>query len=142
MSIRDDVRVANGVLSVQAAQLGKNIDDLRKESRSDLAVAAQIQRLYNTAFPTLGSQRIYQDDFAAQVFNGTNTDFTLTKEVVGQNIKVNWVQQAIGTAVPLLRTTNPAPAGNEFWFDGFFTIRVGVAPQALDGLLATYDTPL
>ncbi len=142
MSIRDTVRVANALDAVQARELGLNIDDIRRESRSDLAVSTMIQRLSNSPTPTQGHERSYQDDFAGQVYNGTNNEFTLTHEVLGQNIHVNWTQQAIGTTVPLRRTTNPAPAGNEFWFDGFFTIRVGVPPQSLDGLWATYITKL
>jgi hypothetical protein len=140
MSIRDTVRIANALDAVQARQLGLNIDDIRRESRSDLAVSTMIQRLANSPTPTQGHERIYQDDFAGQVFNGTNFDFTLTQKVFGQNILLNRIEQATGTATPLRRTTNPAPAGDEFFFDGFFTVRVGVAPGVFDGLIATYLT--
>jgi hypothetical protein len=142
MSIRDTVREANAVLAKQAAQLGLNIDDIRRESRSDQAVASMIVRLSNSPTPTQGHERIYQDDFAGQTFNGTNSDFTITRDVLGQNILLNRVEQATGTLMPLRRTSNPAPGGDEFWFDGFFTVRVGTPPQSLDALLATYVTVL
>lgn len=142
MTIRDEILAQNAEVSAVALQQGINIDDLRKESRGNQALMAMLQRLYNGSTPTPGTERITQDDFAGQTFNGTNTDYTISRSVFGQNIMLNRVEQSTGTLLPLRRTTNPAPGGDEFFFDGFFTVRVGTPPGSFDALLATYITAL
>lgn len=142
MTIRDEILAQNAEVGVIAKNYGININDIRKETRGSQSVMAQVIRQVNETSPTLGHERIYQDDFAGQTFNGTNTDFTISQRVLGQNILLNRVEQSTGTLMPLRRTTNPAPGGDEFWFDGLFTVRVGTAPGSFDALLATYVTVL
>lgn len=142
MTIRDSVRAKAATDAARDRELGLNIDDVRRESRSTASVAAMTTRLRNEPTQTPGHERIYAADFAGQVFNGTNTAFTLPKKVLGQNILVWRVEQSSGTLIPQERTTNPAPSAEQFWFDNFFTIRVGTAPQTLDGLLAVFISSL
>lgn len=141
-SYRDQVRTKQAQQASRARQQGINVDDVRKESRGLQATGAMVSRLVNESTPTQGHERIYADDFVGQTFNGTNNEFTVSRRVLGQNILMWRVDQASGTLIPLVRTTNPAPAGEQFFFDGFFTVRVGVNPQVLDGLLASYVTSL
>lgn len=139
---RDAVRTKQAESAAKARALGINVDDVRKESRGLQATGAMVTRLVNESTPTQGHERIYSDDFVGQTFNGTNSEFTISRTVLGQNILMWRVDQASGSLQRLARTSNPAPGGNEFWFDGFFTVRVGTAPQLLDGLLAVYITAL
>lgn len=139
---RDQIREKQAEQASEVRKLGINVDDIRKESRGLQATGAMLSRLANESTPTQGHERIYEDDFTGQTFNGTNTEFTLTRRVLGQNILLGRVEQSTGTRLPLRRTTNPAPGGDEFWFDNFFTVRVGTPPQSLDALTATYITAL
>lgn len=139
---RDAVREKMAESNVLAKKQGINVNDIRKESRGATAVTAMVSRFVNDSSPTEGHERIYAVDFAGQTFNGTNQDFTLPRRVLGQNILVWHIQQSTGTAVPLTRTTNPAPGGTEYFFDNVFTVRVGTAPQALDGLICAIITEL
>lgn len=141
-SYRDQVRTKQAETANEARKLGINVDDIRKESRGLQSTGAMITRLANESTPTAGHERIYADDFAGQTFDGTNSEFTITRSVLGQNILLWRVDQATGTLIPLNRTSNPAPSGQQFWFDGFFTVRVGTAPGSLDGLLAVYVAAL
>lgn len=141
-SYRDQVRQKQAESAGKATQQGVNVDDIRKESRGLQATGAMITRLVNESTPTQGHERIYADDFVGQTFNGTNFEFTLSRRVLGQNILMWRVEQSTGTLISLVRTSNPAPAGEQFWFDGFTMVRTGVAPQVLDGLLASYVTQL
>ena len=138
MTIRDDVLAKQAAVAQAASQQGINLDDLRKESRGEQGVLAQLTRALNSATPTAGHERIIGDDFAGQVFNGTNDLYTISQRVLGQNILVWRVEQSTGTLIPFARGSNPAPSGSSFYFDGLFTVRVGTAPLALDGLLAVY----
>ena len=140
MTYRDDTILKQAQIAQAAKKRGINIDDLRKESRSEQGVNAQIVRAINSTTPTAGHERLGADDFAGQVFNGTNDSYTLSRKVLGQNILVWHIVQATGTATPLARGSNPAPSGSSFYFDGAFTVRVGTAPAALDGLIAAYMT--
>lgn len=138
MSYRNDVRADLATRSAAVKQRGINIEDIRRESRSTGATDAMTLRLLNEATPTPGHERHGYDDFAGQAFDGTNQDYTLSHQVLGQNINVWLIVQASGSLIRLTRTTNPAPSTNQFFFDGLFTVRVNPAPQALDGLLAAY----
>ena len=142
MTVRDDTRAAQATRDALAKGVGINLEDLRKETRNSIALGAQVAFLANSSTPTQGRARTTLDDFAGQVFNGTNDAYTLSQRVFGENIHVVRIIQATGTAQPLPRTSNPAPSGASFYFDGFFTVRVGEAPLTLDGLLAFYLTPL
>jgi hypothetical protein len=142
MTVRDDTRAAQAAQNALAKQQGLNLEDLRKETRNSIALGAQITELTNSSTPTQGRARTKLEDFAGQVFNGTNDAYTLSQRVFGENIHVVHIVQATGTAQELARGSNPAPSGASFYFDGFFTVRVGVAPLTLDGLLAFYLTPL
>lgn len=139
---RDAVRTKSAESAARAKQQGKNVDDIRKESRGLQATGAMVTRLMNESTPTQSHERIAADDFVGQTFDGTNQDFTLSRSVLGQNILMWRVDQTTGTLVPLSRTSNPAPSGEQFWFDRAFTVRVGTAPSALDGLLAVVVTSL
>ena len=139
---RDTVRSTKATRDAAIRQRGINIEDIRKESRTTQAVGGMLTRALNESSPTQGHERLYDDDFVGQVFDGTNADYTLTRRVLGQNVKLLHVVQASGSALRLTKTTNPAPSAGQFWFDGFFTVRVGTAPAALDGLVATYITAL
>lgn len=138
MTLRDDTRDAIAALAALAADNGLNIEDLRKESRSELSLAHMLQARINSPVPTIGRERLRIDDFAGQVYNGTNSDFTISQEVLGENINVVWFDFSAPLIMWLPRTTNPAPSGFSFYFDGLFTVRVGTAPDALDGLGAAY----
>jgi len=139
---RETVRDRHAARDAEVKKQGVNIDDIRKESRGSGAVAAMLSRALCDSTPTAGHERQYSDDFAGQVFNGTNSEYSLSRRVLGQNILVWHIKQSTGTAVPLPRGSNPAPSGSSFYFDGYFTIRVGTAPAALDGLIAAYITGL
>lgn len=139
---RDSVRTRQAESANKAGELGKNVDDVRRESRSTQATGAMLMRLVNESTPTQGHERLADDDFVGQTFDGTNVEFTISRKVLGQNIRCWRVDQASGSLQRLARTSNPAPATNQFWFDGLFTIRVGQAPLLLDGLLAVYATAL
>lgn len=138
MSYRDTVRAQHATRDAQVRTLGINIEDVRKESRSNQGTASMTTRLMNEPTPTQGHERHGYDDFAGQAFDGTNQDYTLSHRVLGQNINVWLIVQASGSLIRLTKTTNPAPSTNQFFFDGLFTVRVNPAPQALDGLLAAY----
>lgn len=138
MSYRDDVRTNCATRDARVRSRGKNIEDIRKESRSNKSTGAMTTRLMNETTPTLGHERHGFDDFVGQAFDGSNTDYTLSHRVLGQNINVWLIVQVSGSLIRLTRTTNPAPSTNQFFFDNLFTIRVNPAPQALDGLLAAY----
>lgn len=142
MSYRDGIRARQAVTNSQVRNQGHNVEDIRKESRSSQAQGTMLVRAMNESFPTEGHERLYSDDFATGTFDGTNQEFTLTRRVLGQNIRVWHVLQSVGTLQPLTRTSNPAPSAGQFWFDGIFTVRVGTPPSALDGLLAAYVTAL
>lgn len=139
---RDAVRSKQAESSATAKRLGKNVDDVRRESRGSQATGAMITRLANDPTPTQGHERQVADDFVGQVFDGTNTDFTISRRVLGQNIHMHRVDQASGSLIRLDKTTNPAPSANQFWFDDLFTVRVGTPPQPLDALLASYTAAL
>lgn len=134
MSYRDGIRTRQAVRDQEVRRLGVNIDDIRKETRSTQAVGAQLSRQINESSPTQGHERIYPIDFAGQTYDGTNQEFTVPRRVLGQNIILWHLQQSTGTAQPLVRTSNPAPSAGQFWFDNFFTVRVGTPPSALDGI--------
>lgn len=138
MSYRDTVRTNQAARDFKVKQRGINIDDIRKESRSTKSTGAMTTRLMNTTTPTPGQERHGYDDFAGQAFDGTNTEYTLSHRVLGQNINVWRIEQSTGSLIRLTKTTNPAPSTNQFWFDNLFTVRVNPAPQMLDGLLAAY----
>lgn len=142
MTIRDDIRAELAATAADAKQQGINIEDIRKETRGTQSVAAQITRAVNEPTPTQGHERLGWDDFAGQTFDGTNFTFTLSKRVLGQNLMGWRIDQATGTAIPLVKTSNPAPSGQQFWFDDVFTVRVGTAPGSLDGLIFAYVTTL
>lgn len=142
MTIRDDTLAAKATRDAKAKERGVNLEDLRKETRNSIALGAQTSSLINSSTPTQGRYRTRLEDFAGQVFNGTNDAYTITQRVFGENIHVVRVTQATGTAQELARTSDPAPTGASFFFDGEFTVRVGAPPQALDGLLCFYSTPL
>jgi len=142
VTIRDDVLAAKAARDATARDRGVNLEDLRKETRDSVALGAQTSLLLNSSTPTQGRDRSHLDDFAGQVFNGTNNAYTISRRVFGENIHVVRVTQSTGTAQELARTSNPAPSGASFYFDGFFTVRVGEPPQALDALLCFYQTPL
>lgn len=142
MSYRDGIRARQAVKNQQVRNLGVNVEDIRKESRSTQAVGTMLSRTINESFPTEGHERLYSDDFAGGTFDGTNQDFTLTRRVLGQNIRVWQVIQNVGTLQPLTRTSNPAPSAGQFYFDGLTLVRVGTPPAALDGLLAAFVTAL
>jgi hypothetical protein len=135
MTYRDEVMDKLAERSARANELGKNIDDLRKETRTTGGLLAQLTRGNNTPTPTAGHERLYAIDFATAVYNGTNVQFTVQREVLGENILLWHVVQASGSVTRLERTSNPAPSAGQFYFDGLFTVRVGTAPQALDALL-------
>lgn len=139
---RDFVRTGGAAGAARARLQGVIVDDIRKESRGVQATGAMVSRFVNESTPTTGRDRIVAVDFAGQTYDGTNTEFTLDRSVFGQNLVFWRIEQSTGTAIPLVRTTNPAPAGNQFWFDGAFTIRVGTAPQPADGLLGAIVSPL
>lgn len=139
---RDAVRARQALGAALARKQGLNVDDIRKESRGSQATGTMIARLACDPTPTQGHERIAADDFVGQTFDGTNSEFTLSRSVLGQNIIMWRVDQASGSLQRLARTSNPAPSGNEFWFDGMFTVRVGTPPQLLDGLLAVVVTAL
>lgn len=141
-SYRDQIRAKQAETAAEVRKQGINVDDIRRESRGLQATGAMLARLANESTPTAGHERIYGVDFLGQVFNGTNQDFTLPISVLGQNILVWHIQQSTGTVVPLAKTTNPAPSGGQFFFDGYITVRVGTPPQAADGLLCAIITPL
>lgn len=141
MSIRDDVRAAHAERDGAAKSRGVNLEDLKKETRNSGALGAQIASAINSSVPTQGRGRTYVEDFAGAVFNGTNDSYTISRKVQGENIHVFLITQSTGTAQVLARTSNPAPSGASFYFDGFFTVRVGTAPLALDGLLCFYLSP-
>jgi len=142
VSYKDAIRTNQAQTASRARGHGINVDDIRKESRGVQATGVMITRMMNEPTPTVGHQRIREDDFVGQTFDGTNNEFTVSQRVLGENIKLGWVRQVDGTRFPLTRTSNPAPSGLQFWFDGFFTIRVGTPPASLDSLTATYDTSL
>lgn len=142
MSYRDGIRARQAVTNSQVRNQGHNVEDIRKESRSSQAQGTMLVRAMNESFPTEGHERLGNDDFAGGTFDGTNQDFTITRRVLGFNIGVDHFVQASGTLVPLVRTTNPAPSAGQFYFDGFFTVRVGTPPSALDALKAWYVTAL
>lgn len=135
---RQTVRAKAAESAAAARKQGINVDDVRKESRGLQATGAMVTRLVNESTPTQGHYRHVMDLFVGQTFNGTNNEFTLSRRVLGQNIDMVRVEQSTGTVIPLVKTTNPAPSGEQFWFDDNFTVRVGVAPQAADGLIAGY----
>lgn len=137
---RDAIRTSEAAFANVASGLGIDLSDMRLDSRKALATGAVITRLANAPTPTPGAGRLANDDFAGQVYNGTNNEFTISQSVAGQNIGVDWIEQSTGTLWPLTKTTNPAPSALQFWFDGEFTIRVGTPPGALDGLKAWYLT--
>jgi hypothetical protein len=139
---RNTTRTNRAIASARAREIGINVDDVRRESRSTIATDAMITRMANESTPTQGHERLSFDDFAGQTFDGTNTSFTISKLVLGENIQLWRIDQASGSLIRLAKTSNPAPSGNQFWFDGFFTVRVGTAPQLLDGLLAAYVSVL
>ena len=141
-SYRDRIRAKQAETAAEVRKQGINVDDIRRESRGLQATGAMLARLANESTPTAGHERIYGIDFLGQVFNGTNQDFTISRRVLGKNILVWRVDQASGSLIALAKTTNPAPSGEQFWFDDIFTVRVGTPPQSLDGLLAVYVAPL
>lgn len=142
MAYRDTVRTKKATRDAAVRKIGVNVDDIRKESRGASSVGAMLSRQLNEATPTAGHERIYDDDFVGQVFDGTNNEYAISRRVLGENIIVKHVVQASGSGVRLEKTSNPAPSAGQFWFDGLFTIRVGTAPAALDGLWAAYITAL
>jgi len=142
VSYKDFIRTKQAQTASAVRKVGVNVDDIRRESRGTQATGAMLTRMVNQSTPTAGHERIHEDDFVGQTFDGTNSEFTITRRVLGENILLGWVQQATGTRVPLARTSNPAPSGAQFWFDGLFTVRVGTPPAAFDSLTATYVTSL
>ena len=142
MSYRDTIRQQHATKDAAIRQLGINVDDIRKESRTRGAVQAMTTRLMNESTNTAGHERIAEDDFATGVFDGINQDYTLTRRVLGQNILCTHYVEVSGSKTRLTRTTNPAPSAGQFYFDGFFGVRVGTAPQPLDALAAQYITAL
>jgi len=139
---RDAVRTKQAESAAASKKQGGNVDDVRRESRGSQATGAMLIRNVNDSTPTQGHERLATDDFVGQVFDGTNTEFTISRSVLGQNIALVRIDQASGSLIRLDKTTNPAPSANQFWFDGFFTVRVGTPPQPLDGILAYYVTAL
>jgi hypothetical protein len=142
VTYRDDVRQKQAELAAAAKDLGINVDDIRKETRHTGGVAAQIIRAVNEPTPTEGHERIFADDFADGVFNGTNQEYQLSRRILGQNLLVWHVVQASGSIQRLEKTSNPAPSAGQFFFDDLFTIRVGTAPATLDSLVAAGVTTL
>jgi hypothetical protein len=142
VTYRDDIRQELATKAAAAKKLGINIDDIRKETRHTGGVNAQITRAVNEPTPTEGHERIFAEDFADGVFNGTNQQYTLTRRILGQNLLVWHVVQASGSILRLERTSNPAPSAGQFYFDGVFTIQVGTAPATLDSLVAAGVTTL
>lgn len=141
-SYRDAIRAKMAETAGLVREQGIDVSDIRFDSRGTQATGAMLSRIANNPIPTKGKSRIYGVDFLGQTFNGTNQDFTLPIGVLGENILVWHIEQSTGTVVPLAKTTNPAPSGGQFFYDGYFTVRVGTPPQAADGLLCAVITPL
>lgn len=139
---RDAIRSNVAEVGGASQNLGKSVDDIRRESRGTQATSAQLIRSVNDSIPTLGNERIYEDDFADGVFDGTNQDYTISKRVLGRNILGTHYVQATGSKMRLTRTTNPAPSAGQFYFDDFFLVRVGTPPAALDALAFQYIAAL
>lgn len=137
---RDTVTAARAQMIAIAKARGIDLQDILRESRDPRQVDYQLGQVLNGSMPTTGRAIMQCDLPPVGVFDGLNTDYTLSRQPLGLRLTVLWVNQATGTLTKLERSSNPAPPAGSYYFDGAVTIRLGVAPATADNVAAIYDT--
>lgn len=137
---RDTILSGRAEVIDRAKVRGRNVEDILRESRNPRVVQDQLLRTMNDSMPTIGRTRLQTDLPPLGVFDGLNTDFTLSRQVLGMNISVSWCVQGTGTLTELERSSNATPPPGSFFYDGNVLIRLGQAPAGADNVQATYLT--
>lgn len=113
-----------------------------REDHTQRSLATAAVRLINDQTPVLTRERQVEDDPPEGVMDGANTAFTLSDNVVGQEIRVHWGNTAGNTTISLKKSNANPPPADSFFFDTNQPnqIIVGSPPAAADALIATYLT--
>ena len=130
------------VMHVMAGAVEGGAENIMLESVLALAETDLAQHVVTRPDNEFRIQKFREAGIGVDVAAFNNSWPFPTRRVLGENIKLGWVVQATGTRTPLTKTSNPAPSGTQFWFDGYFMVRVGTAPASLDALTATYIAAL
>lgn len=140
-TFREKLRDYRARVFQNAAAQGVQVQDIRREDRTEQTVGKQITDLVNTTTPVPFRGRLMLDNPVLGTFDGINLEFTLSEQPRGADtLIVGVITQSTGTVNFPTRGTHPAPGGGSFFFDGNITIRIGAGDiaSALDRVFAVY----
>jgi hypothetical protein len=136
---RDDIRANRAKTFTKVRERGVNIDDLRKEVRTPVAMMTAVQALVNDGVQRPTRHQTMFDVPLLGTYDGVNAQFELSMDAASElNVEIGFVKQSTGTFTRLTHTGAGAPSVGSVRIQLPRTIIVGEAPAANDILVGFY----
>lgn len=138
---KDLVRSRRTRIANRARELGIDLGEERNRyGANPRAFASATKKIINEATPRTSEELLVTDAPPEGAFDSSNTVFTLSGAVAGQNIAVTFHDDSAHTARPLTKTNQNPPPADGFFFDvsNPTEIVVGTPPAPEDMLVVVY----